>query len=491
MILIGVCLACLMFIGFQVAFSSVVDDNTGPPAIQKALVVESPSPMEDPLFKSPYEIPSLKRSQRNIELTRPRMRKKRPEEVILPLRAEGDTDPPLQLLSFLKRTPISASMTAFGSSETNRSSSTITNPTTTSIFDCERENGKCRYFYPSHFFTDPNVINSDTKHGKGSKFYYILEEMESLLQQRKLWIAMPYTGLWTMSFDQDQINPLTSQPFPQQNVTFLHVHKTGGTTIVKHANSRISSITGRVMQHFKVYMFQWIANGMGNPNNNNLRGDPRAPPKGMMGQRDKTQMFQMTLDHLAHATKYKSNNNWTARDHLLFGVVRDPTDRFISMIGQAFGAQGSSRNGGAAEELKRDCLNSETYTLEASRFTIQCVIDKIKEKGYFMEIHFTPQAVEVAFSTQMINNLPVALFPFSELQVLLTEIGCDPDNRAKDGGGRFRPSPILQSMSVDDYSPDLIKQICELYEVDVIMLRTLGWGVPRCDPYIAAIEDKI
>jgi hypothetical protein len=195
-------------------------------------------------------------------------------------------------------------------------------------------------------------------------------------------------------------------------------------------------------------------------------------------------MFETTLDHLKHATKYKQPSEWNARDHLLFGIVRDPTDRFISMIGQAFGAHGSTMNGGVAEELKRDCLNSRTYSLDASRFTIQCVINKIKEHGFFFEIHFTPQAVEVAFSTQMTPNIPVALFPFENLKEVLTEIGCSPSSKVRDGGGRYRPSPVLQSMSVNDYTPDLVRQICELYEVDVILLRMLGWKASSCDSYI-------
>lgn len=249
---------------------------------------------------------------------------------------------------------------------------------------------------------------------------------------------------------------------------------------MKHANSRIQSITGKATQHFKVFMFQWIISQQERMPLR-LRGSQNGafPPL-----QDSPSMFQQTLDHLKHATKYKQPSKWNARDHLLFGVVRDPTDRFISMIGQAFGAHGSAKNGGVAEELKRDCLNSQIYSLDASRFTIQCVINKIKERGYFFEIHFTPQAIEVAFSTQMTPNVPVALFPFEVLKEVLTEIGCSPSSKVRDGGGRYRPSPVLQSMSVNDYTPDLIRQICELYEVDVIMLRVLGWTASRCDPYI-------
>lgn len=255
----------------------------------------------------------------------------------------------------------------------------------------------------------------------------------------------------------------------------------GGTTVVKHANSRIAAITGKATQHFKVFMHQWLVS----PQNRMAVVPSRGALRGAYySMQESPVTFEKTLDHLKHATKYKQPSEWNARDHLLFGIVRDPTERFISMIGQAFGAHGSTRNGGVGEELKRDCLNSQTYSLDASRFTIQCVINKIKEHGYFFEIHFTPQAVEVAFSTQMTPNIPVALFPFENLKEVLTEIGCSPSTKVRDGGGRYRPSPVLQSMSVNDYTPDLVKQVCELYEVDVILLRMLGWTTSSCDPYL-------
>jgi len=514
-----------------------VDRNTSSSSVTNSLA-ESDA-IVDPLFKNPFEYhvdeaPQILSKNSNGQqrmdemLGRhhlpppPRQRKEKKQRKGMPLpdfHSRGGPDILPIHMSFLQRSSIASILPDAPNIVGLSQSDEVTGG---SIFDCDGGRGKCRYFYPSHFFIDPSHINStssfsnSSQYAKGSKFYHLLEEMEKLIQERKLWLHMPYVGLWTMSFFNDKINPETNQNFQQQNLTFLHVHKTvsdrclvpgisfvvkenidfshtffslvaqshlfekGGTTVVKHANSRIQSITGKATQHFKVFMFQWLV-GQQNSMAVRLRG---AHSNAFPPMHESPAMFETTLDHLKHATKYKQPSEWNARDHLLFGIVRDPTERFISMIGQAFGAHGSARNGGVAEELKRDCLNSETYSLDASRFTIQCVISKIKEHGYFFEIHFTPQAVEVAFSTQMTPNIPVALFPFENLKEVLTEIGCSPDSKVRDGGGRYRPSPVLQSMSVNDYTPDLVRQICELYEVDVILLRMLGWTASSCDPYI-------
>lgn len=39
-------------------------------------------------------------------------------------------------------------------------------------------------------------------------------------------------------------------------------------------------------------------------------------------------------------------------------------------------------------------------------------------------------------------------------------------------------------MSVDDYDEESLRVVCEIYEMDVRMQRSLGIEVPRCDPFI-------
>ena len=43
---------------------------------------------------------------------------------------------------------------------------------------------------------------------------------------------------------------------------------------------------------------------------------------------------------------------------------------------------------------------------------------------------------------------------------------------------------ILTDMSVDDYDKETLEIVCGIYEMDVIMQRSLGMEVERCDPYV-------
>jgi len=113
------------------------------------------------------------------------------------------------------------------------------------------------------------------------------------------------------------------------------------------------------------------------------------------------------------------------------------------------------------------------------------MVDYIKKEGYEIEVHFTPQAVEVAFATQL-YHVPVAMFKFEDhYKEVVTELGIDSEKKQRNGEMHgYRPKPVLTDMHSTDFTPELIQEICELYKVDVIMIRTLGWSVPRCDLYI-------
>jgi hypothetical protein len=168
----------------------------------------------------------------------------------------------------------------------------------------------------------------------------------------------------------------------------------------------------------------------------------------------------------------------------MFAFIRDPLERFVSSIGQAMGAQGSHNNI-VGKELQSRCINGTVYSLQNSRYTLQCCIDYIQENGFYFEIHFTPQAVEIAFATQM-YHVPVAVFKFEEsYSTVLTEMGANHEIKHRDGDSKgYRPNPVLTGMTPVDYTPELIRQICKLYEVDVILHRSLGWDVPRCAGYV-------
>jgi len=321
----------------------------------------------------------------------------------------------------------------------------------TSVFNCGGPNGRCVYFYPTHFF-NPEV-------GEGKTFRYILEHIDELRKRNELWRNMPRIGFPTFSYNEQVTNTMTNETFHRHNVTLIHVHKAGGTTIHNFAFKAKTFQIG-VTRH---PLYQW-----------------RQEQNAMPGGRN-----QLAYFHLSTAGTYKKHpEQWGSDDHVMFAFLRDPLERFISSIGQAMGADGSQKNV-VGEEFQSKCINGTEYSLVTSRNTLQCCIDYVKKRGYYFEVHFTPQAVEIGFATQM-YPIPVAIFKFEDsYQTVLTEMGINPNKKHRDGDqAGYRPSPVLTGMTSADYTPELIRQICELYEVDVIMHRSLGWDVPRCHGYV-------
>ena len=147
------------------------------------------------------------------------------------------------------------------------------------------------------------------------------------------------------------------------------------------------------------------------------------------------------------------------------------------------GAKGSQRNQ-VAGELKSKCLKGAEYTSENAQYCIQCSINFVKSRGFEVEVHFDPQALEFAFATQMLH-VPVAIFDYEKsYNSVLTEIGIDPDKKEREGNDKkVQPVHLLRELSTSDYTEEMKQQVCELYEVDVIMHRSLGFS-SSCDAYI-------
>ena len=131
-----------------------------------------------------------------------------------------------------------------------------------------------------------------------------------------------------------------------------------------------------------------------------------------------------------------------------------------------------------AHELSNKCIK------ETSTQTLRCVIDHIKENSFFVELHFSPQVLDISFTT-MWQDVPIAIFPFQELPTVLQYFGLDHNHKRRDGNqSNYRPHEILKNMSVADYDEDMMRDICNIYKVDVIMQRSVGIEVPQCDPFI-------
>ena len=338
----------------------------------------------------------------------------------------------------------------------------------TSIFNCGSEDGTCLWYHPGKFL--------DEYCGVGKEFFPQLEYMKELYDSQELWLSGPPIVLPWASIVPENMrqNPYKDGPWNRHNLSMTHVHKTGGTSLVTAFGNVLSR--GAKGKRHTVYMpgrktlvlsasqqrirEKRIADGLKVHN---------GPGKSVIYGSS----FNQSSAFLDGATKYKREGDWGEKDHTLLAVVRDPAERFISAIGQATGAFGSSQNG-IGKQLLDECLKDTT------KATLNCFIDLMKTNSTWIEVHFTPMVLEISFAT-IYKDIPVAVFPFDQVPNLLKEFATNPVSKRKDGNKPgYRKSDVLTNMTVADYDDDMLKKLCEVYKMDVIFMKHIGMST-NCD----------
>lgn len=336
----------------------------------------------------------------------------------------------------------------------------------TSIFNCGSESGTCSWYYPEKFL--------DKKCGIGKEFVSDLEYMKELYDSRQLWLSGPPIVIPWASIKPENMKPNPHRPglWPRHNLSMTHVHKTGGTSLV----TAFSSVLAKGAKGKRHLVYMPGRKPLTNAERTNLRGRFNGLNK-TVKEPEPTQIYTKTYkeasNFLEGATKYKGANEWGESDHTLFAVVRDPVDRFISAIGQATGAYGSSQNG-IGQQLLDECLK------DSSRETLRCFIDLMHRNSTWIEVHFTPMVLEISFATTY-KDIPIAVFPFTEVPKLLIELGADPSVKKKDGHkSGYRKSDVLTNMTAADYDDDMLKRLCQVYKMDALFMIHLGMKT-RCE----------
>jgi hypothetical protein len=389
-------------------------------------------------------------------------------------------------------------------SQRNVPTSTINSP-----FNCYLPNSLCTYYYPADFF--------DPKCGLGKQYTHFLQQAEEMRQNRTLWMYMPAVGFPTLTlnhtcYSTTQVNPYgvydvihnrlqnskdnyhvplnqatlhnigsyTLEPpndaygHPStlncmtERVTMLHVHKVGGTSL--HTAFDMADRMGRGKSVLQVrHKFFTPA-----------RGPDSRPFQAHQRQEHRTES-PLYLESLNSLTKYATTypeKVYEPEQHLVFAFVRDPVDRFISSLGQALGASGSQGNQ-IGPVLKEECVVNK----ETSAQVLKCIAKYVQEHGFWIELHFTPQVLDISFTT-LWTDIPIAVYPFKELRTVLNYFGSGNVTRRDGGSDNYRSSKLLTDMTVDDYDEETLGIVCSIYEMDVIMQRSLGFDSGRCDPYV-------
>jgi hypothetical protein len=238
-----------------------------------------------------------------------------------------------------------------------------------------------------------------------------------------------------------------------ERLSFIHVHKAGGTSVYR---------AGQHLYHSG--HAEWISHHWFFPRHD-LQIDQRAYEKTKVD-------LKLAVRYPTKGFRTSDNNKKNEeQSHMLYAVVRDPVDRFISSIGQVMGSRGSEND--LAYAFRAACLK------DSPRETLACCLDYVEKAGYWFELHFAPQALDIHFST-LWQDVPVAVFGMDHLTDILEHLG-HKDLKARDGNdSEYRPDFVLTEMSVEDYDAKMLQQVCRLYEVDTVMLRSLNMP-SRCD----------
>jgi hypothetical protein len=303
------------------------------------------------------------------------------------------------------------------------------------LFDCQHVNATCHYFRPLSFF----------QHGNGQAYFSILTELgaESVNLPRMTHFSrgteLALTTHYNETSADDSRHPLFG--YLPTDVTFFHLRKTGGTTIhhaignlVKYIKSR-----GGVAQVKRHSTCRSVL-------------------------RDKC--LAEAHQHLNQIYNHQQEES-TLSKHVVFAVVRDPVSRFLSAMGQAM----------ADGPRLRDLCLDET----SANTTIKCVLQHLQEHGLKTDVHFCPMAVNLYVLMRNLN-VQVALFEKElHLESLLVYFGTSSHLHMRDRSkAEYTNSELLSQLSVKDLDDSMIRVICELYQVDVVMMKSIGLDVPLC-----------
>jgi len=368
--------------------------------------------------------------------------------------------------------------------------------TVQSLFNCDLPSATCQYYFPANFF--------DKGCGIGRNFAHYVTDAEAMRVNDTLWNNMPSVGFPTITMNNlcldingdpsgggkkrvrsrettrgvepatlrnigEHILPSEELRCLTERVSFIHVHKSGGTSLHRSFDHLNAQTNGTITRH------KWFTPIRVRPNQRPQKSNPNTEQMRTKNKDVKTRLFNYTLTSALQSTTYPTTE-FGADDHVIFAVVRDPTERFISSIGQAMGGEGSTSNL-IGKTLQKECIKA------TSALTLACMARYVRDHGFWIELHFAPQVIDISFTT-IWQDIPVAVFPFTELKRVLTYLGLPKVQGRHGAEGKYRPDPVLSNMTVDDYNEESLRTVCEIYKVDVVMQRSLGIEVPRCDPFI-------
>jgi len=321
-----------------------------------------------------------------------------------------------------------------------------------------------------------------------------------------------------------------------QNITYIHVHKCGGTSIQGALYKRARSIRNTHFHIINNTIDNSIVNNSGEhqqSDNNNITMTMKADIHtykhsfGGGSLEKKRQWDRQRLDHIKSiaiqqqstlSTNLAVPSASSFSSFPIFTVVRDPIIRFFSAIQQVMQYNTEFREKCLFEspslskkeqssfsvllktKLKTKLKNSKEEEEEEIQLqkkfrqqTISCAIQDMKETNYRNDVHLLP----LASHFRLLDHLTLSVFWMDDIEEVLSYLSVVGNANSSDRSSsndtaatispvkvyhardrsnvNYATSPILAKLSINDCSMEMIQQICELYHVDVELIRWLGF----------------
>ena len=460
------------------------------------------------------------------------------------------------------------------------------------FFDCNLPGSSCRYLRPGEFYRNYYHRLHDEQYDDHGEEEYRIWRRHIGLDNFNL---PPLDTLsWWAATDEDVAqgggghSPSVVPPPPPAvdvahdmpprrdgNVTYIHMHKCGGTSIQSAMYARARAVRATATSAGLSYRAEVRTY------KHSFGGTPHKRRK----VRDRERLNHVRL--IADAQSSQSSS------HPIFTVVRDPIERFLSAIQQVMhyneeyrarclfeddrreeeeedveGPQGRisfhlawlfagySRRGddeGEQRRLRRRRPEEEEEEMRGRQRllrmrTIRCAIDDAEETNYRNDVHLLSMSShfrlldgyhrvvaggddnattatrtthrdedegvgEVAGGGGGRDDIAISVFAMEDISDVIAHLlghrsgGMTGDDDGHPTAGRVRDddspaapssttfhardrsdaryatSPILAALTVDDCDAGMIRRICDLYHVDVELMRWLGFGgvaVERC-----------
>ena len=365
-----------------------------------------------------------------------------------------------------------------------------------SFFDCHRKESRCRYFNPNAFFDEYflSYIN-DVRRNISATEQLIQWRNEIGLENANLpaltsssWWA-DFSDAYIDINDQTRIQLQIDEYFGfSSNLTYIHVHKCGGTSI----QSALAKRASRVKKlHFNISKETHTQNKEPSIIEMHSNVHHYKHSYGGGSAQKKEQWDKERIGHIHALTpavdETKSDQDHNGNAFPIFTVIRDPIERFLSAVQQVMHYN---------IEFRTKCLKDQTQkttnenTAAARRQLINCAINDMVETNYRRDVHLLPMVAHFrlldgnsqdGFST----NISVSVFYMNHLEHVLNAISNDSKEsetqsnaiHARDRSNEdYATSPVLAKLSIDDCTEEMIRQLCILYHVDYVLLKSLGFG---------------